>query len=134
MQNIFGFFEETLRGEKTSLIQNWLGKVACEIFCFSTGKAYRSEEIVLALQQFLTLQIDFTFETMFISLPEMELYFRNKMLSGVISAIVFRRCTLSSFICACNNPNFCLAKKSNKKTSDTNLSYRTTALSSASRK
>ena len=69
--------------DKTPLTVTWLGKIACEIFCFSTGKTYRSEEIVLSLPQFLTLQIDFTFSRQFVSLPETKLYFTNEMLNGV---------------------------------------------------
>lgn len=83
IQNILVDFEETLLEDKTPLTVTWLGKIACEIFCFSTGKPYRSKEIVLSLPQFLTLQIDFTFSRQFVSLPETKLYFTNEMLNGV---------------------------------------------------
>nr|CAH0104256.1 unnamed protein product [Daphnia galeata] len=81
--NILVDFEETLLEDKTPLTVTWLGKIACEIFCFSTGKPYRSKEIVLSLPQFLTLQIDFTFSRQFVSLPETKLYFTNEMLNGL---------------------------------------------------
>ena len=91
IQNILGDFQETSRADKIPSILNWLGKVSCEVFCFSTGKIYQSEEIILALQQFLTLQIDFTFKTLFVSLPAMEEYLKNEMQNGVCRMIFKRR-------------------------------------------
>jgi len=70
--------------DNKTLISNWIGKVACEIFCFSTGKTYRSEEIILSLRQFLTLRIDFTFNPAYIFFRDAEQYIKKEMQNRVL--------------------------------------------------
>ncbi len=69
--------------DNNSLIVNWLGKVACEIFCFSTGKTYRSEGILLSSRQYLTIRIDLITDRVIFDLAEAEIYIKNKMQNRV---------------------------------------------------
>jgi hypothetical protein len=56
--------EISLEGRK-SWILNWLGKVACEVFCSSSGsgKAYRSKEAILVLRESVSLRVEFQFSS-----------------------------------------------------------------------
>lgn len=52
-----------LRDDKISWLSNWLGKVTCELFCFSTGKAYQSQEAIIVLADTVALRIEFQFRS-----------------------------------------------------------------------
>ena len=64
---------------KTIWISKWMGKVACEIFCFSSGKIYRSKEMILVLQQSLVMRVEFQFRSQPINLSDMSQYFAHKI-------------------------------------------------------
>lgn len=48
---------------KLSWIANWIGKVACEVFCFSNGNSYRSEEAILVLAETVALRVEYQFRS-----------------------------------------------------------------------
>ncbi len=54
-----------------------MGRVTCEIVCFSTGEIYRSKEIILVLEQIVALRVEFQFLSKPINFMAMAQHFRE---------------------------------------------------------
>lgn len=65
-------------------VSNLLGKVSCEVFCFSSGKSFQSKEAILVLQQSISLRVEFQLET--INLTAMRIYF-DEVIGAQVSSI-----------------------------------------------
>ncbi|XP_032783700.2 uncharacterized protein LOC116921485 isoform X4 [Daphnia magna] len=73
----FGSGEASLIAKNLWWILNWTGKVACEVVCASSGKAYRSKEQILVFPQSVSLRVEFQFKT--INFSAMQNYFEMFM-------------------------------------------------------
>lgn len=83
----FGSGEASLIAKTLWWILNWTGKVACEVVCASSGKAYRSKEEILVLPQSVSLRVEFQFKT--INFSAMQNYFEMFMQPEVLVSMNF---------------------------------------------